>query len=74
MENLDKDNIKASIQISTDGAVTIGETRGYYKDLMFLVGQVIYGFHEETGIGLDKIGADLNKVVEEIVKNKAQEA
>ena len=74
MENLDENNIVAAIQITTDGKITVGETRGYYDDLMFLVGQVIYGLHEETGIGLDEIGADLNKVVEEIVKHKAQEA
>lgn len=74
MENLDENNIIATIQITTDGKVTVGETRGYYDDLMYLVGQVIYGFHEETGISLDKIGADLNKVVEVIVKHKAEQA
>lgn len=73
MENLDKDNIKASIQISTDGAVTIGETRGYYKDIICLLGFVIVNLHEESGIDLEELGEDLNKVVKEIERRSEKE-
>lgn len=69
-ENLDKDNIIASIQISTDGAVTVGETRGHYKEIMCLLGVVIFNLHEETGIDLEKLGEDLNKVVKELQVQK----
>lgn len=67
-ENLDKDNITACIQISTDGAVTVGETRGRYRDIICLLGLVILNLHEETGIDLEGIGNDLNKAVKEIQK------
>ena len=73
MENLDQDNTKASIQISTDGAVTVGETRGRYRDIICLLGIVISNLHEETGIDLEKLGEDLNKVVKRIQAESKKE-
>lgn len=67
MENLDQGNIKAAIQISTDGSVTVGETRGRYKDIIYLLGLVIINLHEESGIDLDELGEDLNKIVKWII-------
>ena len=70
MENIDENNLKASIQITTDGSVTVGETRGHYRDIIALLGIVIFNLHEESEISLEEIGEDLNKVVVEIAKHK----
>ena len=72
MENLDENNLKASIQITTDGTVTVGETRGHYRDIIALLGMVILNLHEQSEVGLEEIGEDLNKVVKELERHREE--